>query len=160
MSCKSCNLTTNNLYMNGKYCYLCNIIFNTQYFNIKNIIVCSSNLSQLDIIKLTRDYIQKNNKIPSPSEIDKDCKITSNVNHYILSIIISKSDNFDNYKVFITDIDISKVKVLKFFDKIKSNKNKYDIQRIGLTEDEYKIYKSEMEKYNVDSNYKLIDLYK
>jgi len=119
MSCKSCNINTNNLYNNGTYCYLCNIVYNTRYYNIKNIIICFSNLSQLEIIKLTREYIQKNNKIPTPNEIDKDCKIIIKVNHYILSTVINK---FNNLRIFITDIDISKIKILKIFDKIIKNK--------------------------------------
>jgi hypothetical protein len=106
---------------------------------------------------LTREYIQKNNKIPTPNEIDKDCKIIIKVNHYILSTVINK---FNNLRIFITDIDISKIKVLKIFDKvIKNNKNIYDIKTIELNHKEYEIYNKELSNYSIMSNKKLIKLF-
>jgi len=51
-------------------CTLCCTIskFNKLYINW--VMLCHSNLSQLDIIKLTHEYYKKHHRIPKPNEID------------------------------------------------------------------------------------------
>lgn len=105
----------------NKYCEFCNIIQNIQKNDIYKIIICKSDLEQIDIIKKTYEYFIKNDKIPIPKEIDND-SIIINVNPYLFK----KNIFNNNYKIFFTNcIDKNKIKIKKFM--IKYNNEKLDV---------------------------------
>jgi hypothetical protein len=56
-------------------CILCRTIYNFSNGDMGNVIVCKSELSQIDIIKKTHQYLKKTNKIIFPLDIDLTIKI-------------------------------------------------------------------------------------
>lgn len=122
MSCNNCLLNYN--YINNGYCLMCNIIHNTKQTDILFFVVGVSDLSQLEIVKLTKQFIMKNNYVPLPNQIDKDVKIIKDVNHYLFKKYINEK-KINKFKIFFTsDLDIDKIKVFRIFDKKLINKNK------------------------------------
>jgi len=119
----------------NKYCEFCNIIKNTEKQDIYKIIICKSDLEQIDIIKKTYEYFMKNDKIPSPSDIDNNA-IIINVNPYLFTKNIYNND----YKIFFTNcINKNKIKIKKIMTKYNNEKldiNKYckgiDLDKIDL----------------------------
>lgn len=57
-----------------KTCILCHTISNFKTYYVYNVMLCHSDKSQSDIIKLTHDYYKKHNKIPVPFDIDKNVR--------------------------------------------------------------------------------------
>ena len=103
------NNDINNLDLCCRACYIITHI-NSSFNN--EIQLCSSELSQTDIIKKTVNYIANNNKIPNVLDIDQNAKILklsimelANIlvsNSYINATFINQLEEFNNYKIFFT----------------------------------------------------------
>ena len=147
--CNSCNLTYNQLTDN--LCIMCQIITEPSHLHTYSYLIGISNLEQLDIIKNTREFIQKNNRVPLPTEIDENAIIVK-VNPYEFIQVTKLTNYFDNFKIFFTDdLNIKQIKTLRIFDKILKNKN----QPIP----NYILNSKEQKKYNKYSkNYLSIDI--
>ena len=121
-TCTNCKLKysvlTDELY---KLCEFCNIIKNNHKLNIFNFVICHTKLTQLEIIQKTYDYYINNDKIPTPNQIDINCKIIK-VNPYLFRENIKS----DKYKIFFTNC-ISKNKLRK-----KKIGNEYPIEKIDI----------------------------
>ena len=152
--CQNCSnitpsLTQSLIYtnkMNNKICLLCNLVdmFISKNNNIidftDNIIICLSSLNQKDIIELTYKYFKEHNKIPYPSDLDKNVIILDYPVYLFNQIYNIMNDNDRkkfNVKIFFTNvIDRNMLKVKKItesyypIEKISSkyheNKKKLD----------------------------------
>ena len=115
--------------MNNNICIFCNIVSQNNKNNVYDITIGFTKKSQKDIIKCTYEYINNNDKIPLPHEIDNKVKII-NINPYIFREFISfykkkeiYDDNINNFKIFFTNtIDLNKIKSKKFPLKYKLEK--------------------------------------
>lgn len=63
-----------------KTCYLCHIVMNFKKYHSNKIFLISSTKSQLEIINKINDHYLNTEEIPNPLDIDKSCKIVSNLN--------------------------------------------------------------------------------
>jgi len=107
--------------LNNNFCEFCNIIKDNKKSDIYNILICFSKLNQLEIIKKTYEYFIKNDRIPTPEEIDQNCKKIK-VNPYLFRTYI----NNNKYVIFFTNcIDRNKLKTKKI-------SNKYKIEKINI----------------------------
>lgn len=104
-------------YMNKKTnqldisCYLCHTISHINY-NFKNdIVLCVSQLTQLNIVRKTVEFIIKFKRIPSIIEIDPNAKLTElsfvdysnlliHANTKNINLSLEPDINFDKYKIF------------------------------------------------------------
>lgn len=84
-------------------CSLCYMITNFSPFFKQHIILRSSNMSQLQIIRATVDYIIKNKKIPTPEQIDPLSNDTNIVINRYFALGHIYSDIAKQNKVFIRD---------------------------------------------------------
>jgi hypothetical protein len=107
---------------------MCDIVNNTSNLDMGSFIIGKSKLLQKDIIIKTRECIYKNNKIPSPYDLDKDVSIIQ-INPCIFKQVIKIIENlnekniFNDFKVFFTDdLNIKQIKTFRIFDKIIKNK--------------------------------------
>lgn len=145
--CISCELTYN--YINNKMCIMCNICNNPVTTDVFSFVIGKSNLNQIEIIKKTKDFISKNNKVPLPTDIDNEVNIIS-INPCIFLQIIKIMDNldnkedrniFENFKIFFTDdLNIKQIKTFRIFDKVIKNKSNINYN--------YKFNKKEAKIYN------------
>ena len=92
--------------LNDTCCKLCHMVTHLNYGNTKDVAIYYSELSQIDIVRQTVEYIISNNNIPQPWEID------INVKQSPISFIefVNIVNNFDqipeelnNYKIFFND---------------------------------------------------------
>jgi len=93
-------------------CKLCNYITHLNYGFFEDITLCFSKMHQLEIVRLTVDFILKYNRIPKILEIDKHAKkINLSILEFINILIANdnkKIKGFQNYKIFFTEnLDIS-----------------------------------------------------
>jgi len=108
--------------INDKYyycCQLCNIIAEFKPTYTRYIIICKSDMEQLDIIKTTTYLISKNSKVPTIQEIDPKAEIIKIKPMKFFKSMINNDSEFNQYRIFFTpDINIANV-VLRFvkFDK-------------------------------------------
>ena len=123
--CNSCNLTYN--YVVDNLCIMCQSITEPTHQHTYSYIVCHSNISQIDIIKRTRDFVCKHNRVPLPNEIDTLVKIIK-TNPYEFVKISKLTDYFKNFKIFFTDdLNIKLIKTFRIFDKIIKNKKDFEL---------------------------------
>lgn len=84
-------------------CKLCHMVTHLNYGITKEIDVYYSKLSQVDVVKLTVEYIINNNEVPEPYQIDNDVKM-SPVSLLEFTNIINNYDSYPNeltnYKIF------------------------------------------------------------
>lgn len=109
--CNNCDLNYKEL-SNG-LCVFCNIIKINKKDNLFDIVICKSNLTQLEIIVKTYEFFMKNDRIPYPYELDNNIEFLR-VNPYIYrkNNIINK---IINDKIFFTNtIDLNKIKAKRF----------------------------------------------
>jgi hypothetical protein len=104
MTCKLC--TSKNFVTGKNICKLCSIVNNFKIGDIYSILLCKSKLSQEEICNKTSDYFIKNNKFPTPFDIDEKCKIINYSVYKFIRIFSSFSDEnkkkFSKYKIFFT----------------------------------------------------------
>lgn len=84
-------------------CHGCYIITNLNMGYCDEMEIYYSELIQFNITKNSIDYIAQNNKIPHPSEIDKDCKkVNLSVMELCNLLVINKTlpKYMKNYKIF------------------------------------------------------------
>ena len=106
---------------------MCDIITEPKYWHTYSYIVCHSNISQMDIIKKTREMIHKYNRVPLPNEIDTQVKIVK-FNPYEFIQISKLTNYFVNFKIFFTDdLNIRQIKTFRIFDKIIKNKKDFEL---------------------------------
>jgi len=106
--CKLCNNNVIKLNPYTQLCILCNIYKFYDRLDVYNIVLCISNMNQLDIIKATHQFLQKNNTIPLPINIDEHA-IHININPTVLyecNIIINTSNEYENEKKILNNIKI------------------------------------------------------
>jgi hypothetical protein len=81
-------------------CFLCHCVINyNKDYNLFGFIA-KSKMTQNEIIISTWDYYNKNNSIPLPQEIDKNCQRIE-ISTYLFSKFTNKN-NFENYRLFFT----------------------------------------------------------
>ena len=120
--CKHCELKYS--VVTDKLCEFCNIIKNNNKLNIYKFVICQTELTQIEIIQKTYDYFNISKCIPSPNQIDNNCKIIK-VNPYLFR----ESIQSDKYKIFFTNC---------------IDRNKLKIKRIG---EQYQIEKLDVNKF-------------
>ena len=138
--CSHCLQDYNTLNNFSKLCVLCDLCLNYNRINLDKVVMGISNLSQLDIIKQTRDYVIKHNKLPMSHELDKDVKLIKLTptlyNEYLNLATISQKRELNNIKYFYTNtIDRNLIKCRRIIDgKFKLEtlnlaylSNKYDL---------------------------------
>jgi hypothetical protein len=85
-----------------------------------NIVICISELKQIDIISLTYNYFKEHNRIPYPTDLDKNV-IILDYPVYVFNQIYNMMNENDkkkfNVKIFFTNvIDKNMLKVKKMSD--------------------------------------------
>lgn len=109
--CSNCKCGSRKLY---KYsgvtllCELCNIVFSYSARTINTGIICLSEMSQVDIVTATYDFLKTNHRVPKVSEIDPDAKI---IRHSFVDLIHctrscnkKQKEEFCDIKLFFTDM--------------------------------------------------------
>jgi len=138
-----------NVYINKKIykgCIFCSKITNYKNTDVYDVIICKSDMDQLDIIKKTVDCFFNNDSIPIPTEIDKDAKIVNiTVRNFIKAVNNDDKNILNNLKIFFTkNINTSNiVQQNMFFGDGKINKSfddYYSIPIIDLSEKQKKIF--------------------
>lgn len=114
----------------NKYCYFCKLIYFMEQKDIFSIHVGYSTMPQEEIIKKTKEILNKENRMPTNKEIDKNSKLVL-INPFILTnliklMTISEQVCFSNIRIFFSEnIDIDNIKIKRLIDKpkpiIKSN---------------------------------------
>lgn len=94
------------IYLDNNYhiaCSLCYSIINPNHDN--NLIVCMSNMHQVDIIKNSVKFIESDGRAPKYYEIDPDSKIINISMFEFCNLIIKDRDRklIQDFKLFITD---------------------------------------------------------
>lgn len=140
--CINCKLNYKDL--NNKLCVFCDICESNNKNYIFNILIGTSNLSQIEIIKRTYEYFNKYDKIPMPSEIDNNSQIFK-INPYIFREFIKTNLILINYKIFFTNcIDLNKIKTKRF--PLKYNQEKLNLlfldNRIEISELDIDVFNS------------------
>lgn len=107
-------------------CKLCNIV--THVNTSECVLVCMSDLTQVDIVKLTSDYISSNGHVPDPVDIDSTVKkLDLSIVEY--SVLLQHNVSWlSQFKIFFNDnLDISSLGFNPFesktFGKKVSSKN-------------------------------------
>ena len=118
-----------------KTCSLCHTVSNFNKYYINHVMLCHSDLSQLNIIKLTHDYYKKHHKIPSPSEIDKSAKYVKidclTYAQFYDQLNFPTKNQFEQFVFFFTsEIKLSVPKNL--FKQSTKNDKPYDISFFDL----------------------------
>lgn len=116
------NNDISNLDLCCKVCYDITHINNS--FN-NEMIVCYSQLSQLEIVRKTIDFIINNNKVPKINNIDKNAsRVQLSVMEFSNILVHSKQNKY-NYKIFFTEkLDTTfvsaNIKVPMFIDELSN----------------------------------------
>jgi hypothetical protein len=88
-------------------CKLCYMVTHVNYSYLDDIIVCWSELDQVEIVRKTVDYVIKNNKVPELKDIDKNVKQSPLSVMELCSILLEGNKkllkNINNIKIFFTN---------------------------------------------------------
>jgi hypothetical protein len=130
---------------NVKVCFLCRIVINNKKDDVYRCILVYSKLTQVQVIKKTREFYQKNDRIPFPQEIDQDAKLFP-LQVYLFSKLKNK-ELFPNIVIFFTSHveDFMEDEVLSAF---KPTKRKttilkyYQIEEVKLTNEQLEFFES------------------
>lgn len=91
-----------------KLCELCNIIHRYSPHTMHKGIICKTELSQLEIINKTYEFLKKKKRIPRIIEIDQDAMIIDYAFPDLLDTMKTCSNNqrkeFSKFKLFFTDM--------------------------------------------------------
>jgi hypothetical protein len=82
-------------------CFLCHIVVNYQKEYIYHCVLCSTELTQLEVIKKTWDFFDKKGYVPRPNELDPDAKLVK-IPAYIFANFTNKH-KFSDYCLFFTN---------------------------------------------------------
>ena len=105
-NCSICNLDYSEIIL--EKCVFCNIVANNIKNDVFNIIIGTTELTQLDIINKTYKFFKQNSRTPYPNEIDTNVIILKK-NPYVY-----RKQN-KSYKIFFTNcIDYNKIKTPRF----------------------------------------------
>ena len=76
--CSNCHNPSRLLYdyenLPHSICELCNTVFRYSSRTMKSGVICHTNLTQLEIIRKTYEFLKKNTRIPRISEVDSDAR--------------------------------------------------------------------------------------
>jgi hypothetical protein len=147
--CKS-KTNLNVTYLDDKIvnaCYICHIIKNFDKEFSLNVILCNTELTQLEIIQKTRDFYNKNGYIPTPNEIDSKAKFIK-IQPYIFSKFKNR-ENFEKYQVFFTN-NISNMLLDDSDDVFDIKPKKNDKKNLSdyFTIQKYEFSEKELEELN------------
>ena len=136
-----------------KTCCFCNIVTNFKIQNIEDVLIGTSNLSQLEIIQKTIKYIIKNETFPSILDIDEDAKLVNLLSYKFVKYYSNLSDQDKSknrkYKIFF----IGSKNIIKYINKFIDNKIEFNLKI-------EKIEKEEFNKQIINQNdVKLINQY-
>lgn len=137
--CDDKNNLVNTFYNNEiiNCCTLCNVIVNFNKSYTFYCILCYSEMSQFDIIKITKKIYKDTGIIPFPQELDKNAKYV-NIPVYLYAKFENKIDNF---KLFFTCkiLDIINDETDDVFDvpKIKSKEKRNLCDYINIEKYEF-----------------------
>lgn len=85
-------------------CKFCHMILNFRHSYCNSLLLCWSDMSQIDIVRNSIDYIIINGTIPQVSDIDKNAKnLNISLIEYINIINNKMPDEFKKYKIFLSD---------------------------------------------------------
>lgn len=160
--CVFCKSKYNKL--NNKMCVMCNIVnSNITSKDIFSFIIGNSKLTQIEIIIKTRDYIYKHNKVPLPTDIDKEVQLIKINPSMFIEVfkIMSEKDKlkFKEFKIFFTDdLDIKLLKTLRIFDKVIKNKTEI-IYNYELTSKQLSKINKYSEIYIISARENLLNLF-
>lgn len=103
-TCQYCNIQCNQYYKNSNdnCCYICYVLQNIA-FHYNEIIVCKSNLTQLEIISKTYNLLIDNNVMPSVNQIDTNAKKVTLGCAELCRILRSKLFEELGLKIFFSD---------------------------------------------------------
>jgi hypothetical protein len=91
-----------------KLCELCNTVYRYSTRRMYAGIVCQTDLTQLDIVNKTYEFLKKNKRIPKVSEVDESAKIINYPFPDLLKAIKNSTKKqrlkFKNVKLFFTDM--------------------------------------------------------
>ena len=110
--CTNCNGKASILYnyenLPYRLCELCNIVHKYSVRTMESGIICKTNLSQIKIITMTRDFLKTNRRIPNITEIDPDAKLIDCPIPDLLEVMRNSSSKqkkyFSDFKLFFTDM--------------------------------------------------------
>lgn len=164
--CSFCDFRTSNLTKIGSefYCVICRLTLKPNTYDTHKITAAYSIHQQIMINKLYREFILKNNLIPTPHQIDPNCRLI-NINPTLLHEInnlMSEDDKmyFMNIKYFLTDeVDIKEIKTVNFFNMIGDDKKVNKIvngeNRINLLKHQKNLFDKYYQKF-IDNNLMII----
>jgi hypothetical protein len=171
--CSFCEFRTTKLTQIGSksYCLICRLTLKPTTHDTHKIIAAYSIQQQIMINKLSREFILKNNRIPTPHEIDPNCRlidINPTVIHQIVNLMsqISSDDAscFLNIKYFLSDdVEVSDIKTVNFFkvNENKVNNKTYDrITRIPLLKHQKNLFSKYYQKFIDNNDLKIKNLFK
>ena len=130
LTCSFCNYSSTNLIKVGEktLCVICKYTLKPSPSDTHKIVAAYSINPQYMINKLCREFIVKNDYIPTPHNIDPNCrliKINPTVLHDIIEIMSSDDKScFLNIKFFLTtELDIKEIKCINYFQKHSDKKH-------------------------------------
>ena len=120
-----------------KTCCFCNIVINFKIQHIEDVLIGTSNLSQLEIIQKTIKYIIKNETFPSILDIDKDAKLVNILSYKFVKYYstLSEQDKSKNrkYKIFF----MGSKNIIKYANKFIDNKMEFNLKIEKLEKEEF-----------------------
>lgn len=110
--CSNCHNPSRLLYdyenLPHSICELCNTVFRYSSRTMKSGVICHTNLTQLEIIRKTYEFLKKNTRIPRISEVDSDARIVKYPFPDLLKALKSATRDqrkeFSDLKLFFTDM--------------------------------------------------------
>ena len=169
--CSFCEFRTTKLTQIGSksYCLICRLTLKPTTSDTHKIIAAYSIQQQIMINKLSREFILKNNRIPTPHEIDPNCRlidINPTVIHQIVDLMNQDDAScFLNIKYFLSDdVEVSEIRTVNFF-KGNGNKNENNstiegITRIPLLKHQKNLFSKYYQKFIDNNDLKIKNLFK
>jgi hypothetical protein len=173
--CSFCDFRTSNLTKIGSksYCVICRLTLKPNTHETHKIVAAYSIHQQMMINKLYREFILKNNTIPTFYQIDPNCRLI-NINPTLLHEIInlmSEDDKmcFMNIKYFLTDeVNIKEIKTVNFFNMIGGNYDKVNgcnnetngVNRINLLKHQKNLFDKYYQKFTDNNLINIQNLFK
>ena len=154
---KNLSYTPDNLTILCRLCYM--ISHANCFLNSNSMILCWSQLDQIDIIRNTVDFVINKSYVPSIQDIDPDAKIIDmsilefvNIQNNITDIfkVNHLHDYFDKYKVFFTEsLDINFIDASFTRSMFRDDCSDYHINNTTNEIEHYSFSKSEKKLFDV-----------
>ena len=111
-TCSNCQNASRVLYdydnLPHSLCELCNTVFRYSTRTMSTGIICYTEMSQVEIIQHTYDFLKDHKRVPRISEVDPSAKIVNYPFPDLLKGMKSSTkkqrSNFSNFKLFFTDM--------------------------------------------------------